>query len=139
MRFEYDRDSVAEPKAICLAAPDADCRLQPADHNECQCEWWGRIDRDADGTIWHPVGDRSEWHHGDRHQLVPGDDCNVCLFINESGYVGELTPDGEDHHFVIADVPFEPVWENDGCSWRPIHTTTTDAGTCSGDNERTEA
>lgn len=124
MRFEYDRDSVAEPKAICLAAHDADCRLQPADHHQCQCEYWGRIERRDDGTIWHLITELDGKGYvpqpGDWHQLVPGDDCNICLFINESGYAAELTPDGEDHRFVLADVPFEPVWENDGCSWRPI-------------------
>lgn len=116
MRWTYEGDHV-KAEAVCLAAPDADCRLTS---KECDCEWWGRLERRDDGTIWHIVGDVSEWHREDWHEMVPSGECNVCLFINESGYAMEQTPDGECPEFVIGETPFEPVWENDGCSWRPL-------------------
>ena len=121
IRWTYDGYVKAE--AICNAEPDADCRLTSAS-SECCCEFWGRIERRGDGTIWHLIAELDGKGYvpqpDDWHQLVPMDDCNVCLFINESGCVDELTPDGEDVEFVIAETPIEPVWENDGCSWRPI-------------------
>jgi hypothetical protein len=41
------------------------------------------------------------------------DDCNVCLFINESGCVEELGAGT----FVIAETPIRPLWIDDGCDW----------------------
>lgn len=124
MRWTYD-DGCTTAEAVCFAAEGADCRLTSAGP-ECDCEWWGRIERRDDGTIWHLLSDgyrdltqprkQEQWH-----QVVPQDECNVCLFINESGCAEELTPEQDQHtEFVLADVPFEPVWENDGCSWRPL-------------------
>lgn len=116
MRWTYDNGSV-EGRAVCLAPPDADCRLTSTD---CQCEEWGLIVRRDDGTIWHTVTDLEHWNVPEWHQVVPGDACNVELFINESGCAEEMTPHGERYEFAIGETPFETVWESDGCSWRPV-------------------
>lgn len=151
IRWTYD--GCAEAEAVCLAAPDADCRLEAVDHSECQCEHWGRIDRRDDGTIWHALTDghrdltlprdQEQWHQVRASEGPAESTCNVCLFINESGCVEELTPDGEHHDFVIADVPFEPVWENDGCSWRPkpidLESIVADRVDAAGDRVRADA
>lgn len=117
MRWTYEA-GYTKAEAVCLAAPDADCRLTPV---SCECERWGEIRRDRDG-IWHRIVEGSEtepqWH-----EVVASGECNVCLFINESGCAEEMTPDLERHYFTIADVPFEPVWESDGCTWRPLGVT----------------
>lgn len=121
MRWEFD-DGIIRGEAICNAAADADCRLQPADHHACQCEWWGRIERRDDGTIWHLIGELDgtgvALGPDDWHRLIPGDDCNVCLFINESGCPEEMVPRGTS--FVIADTAIRPVWIDGGCDWEPI-------------------
>lgn len=110
IRWTFDRDSVFA-EAVCHAEPGADCRLTSV---ACECERWGEIQRREDGTIWHHIegyGDSIEpvWH-----QVKPMDDCNVCLFLNESGYVMELGPRVER---VIAETPIKPVWLDDGCDW----------------------
>ena len=83
MRWTYE-DGGARAEAFCLAAPDADCRLTSAGP-ECDCEWWGRIERRDDGTIWHLLTDgyrdltlprdQEQWH-----RVVPQDApaCNDC-------------------------------------------------------------
>lgn len=123
MRWTYE-DGGTRAEAVCLAAPDARCRLEALDHNECQCEYWGAVEHDPDGTIWHRMytypGEWPDDRAGQRHQVKPGGECQVCLFINESGCAEELTPENERHAFTLAEVAFEPVWENDGCSWRPL-------------------
>lgn len=123
MRFEF-RDRSVSAEAVCHAAPADDCRLTAADRHECQCEQWATIIRRDDGTIWHTLTDG----YIDRdepevmHRLIPGDDCNVCLFINESGCVEELT--ARTTSFVIGDVPIGPVWVDDGCDWEHLKETT---------------
>ena len=49
------------------------------------------------------------------HEIKIGPDCNVCLFINESGCVEELGLGAG--RFVIGEVPIKPVWNSDGCEW----------------------
>lgn len=97
-------------EAICRAEPGADCRLTSV---SCECERWGEIWRRDDGTIWHHIDDDYGTHEPVWHEVKPMDDCNVCLFINESGCVEELGR-GE---FVIAETPIRPVWLDDGCDW----------------------
>lgn len=124
IRWTYSSRTGVTAEAVCLEPVDADCRLTGAGP-ECSCETWGRIERRDDGTIWHLIAELDSKSYipqpDDWHQLkvMSDGDCNVCVFINESGMVEELTPEGEHVEFVLAETPFRPVWENDGCSWRP--------------------
>ena len=114
IHWEFDRGSVTAT-AVCNEPDGADCRLTSV---SCDCERWGEIQRRDDGTIWHCLTecyrdltlprDEPQWH-----QVKPMDDCNVCLFINESGCVEELGAGS----FVIAETAINPVWVGDGCDW----------------------
>lgn len=108
IRWEFNEGSVTAT-AVCNEPEGADCRLTSV---SCWCEQWGEIRRRDDGTIWHRIVDGSEtepqWH-----ELKPMDDCNICLFINESGVVEELGHGS----FVIGETPIRPLWEIDGCDW----------------------
>ncbi|TIC78793.1 hypothetical protein [Nocardioides sp. GY 10127] len=116
IRWDYDAGDVTAT-AICHAEPGADCRLTST---TCECEEWGEIRRRDDGTIWHRIvgGTETEpqWH-----QVVPQDDCNVCLFINDSGCPEEF---GGNRYFTIAETPIRPVWLVDGCDWEPATSST---------------
>jgi hypothetical protein len=114
IRWTFDRGSVTS-EAICHAPAGADCRLVSV---TCECEQWGAIDRRDDGTIWHKIVDYGDSIEPLWHQVEPQDDCNVCLFINESGCVDELGAGT----FTIAEVPIKPVWLDEGCDWEPLHT-----------------
>lgn len=116
IRFVFDDGSVTA-EAICHAAPDADCRLTSV---SCECEQWGEIKRDEIGTPWHKIVDYGDSHEPLWHELKEMDDCNVCLFINESGCVEELAVRGT--RFTIREVPIDPVWVDDGCDWEPATT-----------------
>jgi hypothetical protein len=111
IRWEFDRGGVTA-QAVCYAEEGADCRLTSV---SCACEQWGQIDRREDGTIWHHIVDYGDSAEPVWHQLEPQDDCNVCLFINESGCVEELG----HGQFVIAETPIDPIWLDDGCDWEP--------------------
>ena len=109
IRWEFDRGHVSA-KAICNEPEGADCRLTSV---SCECEHWGEIWRRDDGTIWHKIVEYGDSIEPVWHEVVPQDDCNVCLFINEPGYAEELGR-GE---FVIAETPIKPVWDVDSCEW----------------------
>lgn len=115
MRWTFDHGGV-RAEAVCNMPPGADCRLTSV---ACECERWGEIRRRDDGTIWHKIVDwygepidsvEPQWH-----EIKPMDDCNVCLFINESGCVEELGHGS----FVIAETPIKPLWVDEGCDWEP--------------------
>jgi hypothetical protein len=110
IRWEFDHDCVTAT-AVCHAPPDADCRLTSV---SCECERWGEIRRTAD-KIWHKIIDGTDlepqWH-----EVKPMDECNVCLFINESGCVEELGAGS----FLIAETPIRPLWVDDGCEWERV-------------------
>lgn len=117
IRWEFDRGGVTAT-AICNEPPGADCRLAGV---SCECEQWGEIRRTAD-KVWHRIVDGSEtepqWH-----EVKPQDECNICLFINESGCVEELSADA----FVIAETPIRPLWVDDGCEWTRVPTVSQQA------------
>ena len=112
IRWTFDQGSVTS-EAICNADPDADCRLTSV---TCECERWGEIQRRDDGTIWHKIVDYGDSHEPVWHQVNPADYCNVALFINESGCVDELGAGV----FTIGEVPFRPLWVDDGCDWERV-------------------
>ena len=112
IRWEFDRGGVIAT-AVCHAAPGADCRLTSI---SCECEVWGEIQRRDDGTIWHKIVDYGDSYEPVWHEVRPTDDCNVCLFINESGCVEELGAG----QFVIAETPIRPLWVDGGCDWEPV-------------------
>lgn len=112
IRWEFDRGGVTA-EAICHASPDADCRLTSV---SCECERWGEIQRRNDGTIWHHIVDYGDSIEPVWHEVKQMDDCNVCLFINESGCVEELGHGA----FVIAETPIRPLWMDEGCDWEPM-------------------
>lgn len=109
IRWDFDRGRVSAT-AVCNEPEGADCRLTSV---SCECEQWGEIKRDEIGTPWHKILDYGDSIEPLWHELKPQDDCNVCLFINESGCVEELG----HGHFVIAEMPIKPVWVGDGCDW----------------------
>jgi hypothetical protein len=111
IRWSFDNGSVTAT-AVCRAPFGADCRLTSV---SCECEQWGEIWRREDGTIWHKIIDYGESIEPVWHEVKPMDDCNVCLFINESGCVEELAVKGT--FFTIAEVPIKPVWVDDGYDW----------------------
>lgn len=117
MRWTYD-DGRVSAEAVCNMPPGSDCRLTSV---SCECEQWGEIQRRDDGTIWHHILDYGDSIEPVWHEVKPQDDCNICLFINESGCAEELTARGTE--FVIADTPIRPVWQFDGCDWEPTDTT----------------
>lgn len=123
IRWTFYRGSV-RAEAICHGKPGDDCRLTSV---SCECEEWGEIRRDEDGTAWHRIVDGSDtepqWH-----EVKPQDDCNVSLFINESGCVEELGHGS----FVIAETPIEPIWEGEGYDWKPIEPTPHPEAMCDG-------
>lgn len=112
IRWEFD-DGAVTATAVCHEPPGADCRLTSV---TCECEHWGEIQRRDDGTIWHHID-----YYGDDtyepvwHEVKPMDDCNICLFINESGCVEELAVRGS--RMVLAETPIRPVWLSDDCEW----------------------
>jgi hypothetical protein len=110
--WEFDDGSVTAT-AVCRADPGADCRLTSV---TCECEEWGPIQRRDDGTIWHRITDYGDSYEPVWHEVKPMDDCNVCLFINESGCVEELGAG----HFVIGEVPIRPLWIDGGCDWERV-------------------
>lgn len=111
IRWTFDRGGVTA-EAVCSAEPGADCRLASV---ACECEHWGEIQRRDDGTIWHKIVDYGDSTEPLWREVKPQDDCNVALFINESGCVEELGHGS----FVIAETPIRPVWLDDGCDWEP--------------------
>jgi hypothetical protein len=113
IRWTFDRGSITA-EAICNAPEGADCRLTSV---TCECEVWGEIQRRDDGTIWHKIVDYGDSYEPLWHEVTPQDDCNICLFINESGCVEEL---GGHQEFVIAETPIKPIWEADGCDWERV-------------------
>ena len=112
IRWEFDRGGVTAT-AVCHAEPGADCRLTSV---SCECEMWGEIQRRDDGTIWHKIVDYGDSYEPVWHEVKPMDDCNVCLFINESGCVEELGAGA----FVIAETPIRPLWVDGGCDWERV-------------------
>ena len=112
IRWEFDRGGV-NATAVCYAPPGADCRLTSV---TCECEEWGEIQRRDDGTIWHKIVDYGDSHEPLWHEVKPMDDCNICLFINESGCVEELGAGS----FVIAETPIRPIWGDGGCDWERV-------------------
>lgn len=111
IRWTFDNGGVTA-EAVCNAEPGADCRLTSV---SCECERWGEIRRTAD-KVWHKIVDYGDSAEPLWHEVEPADYCNVCLFINESGCVDELGA-GE---FVIGEVPFTPLWVDDGCEWERV-------------------
>lgn len=109
IRWEFDDGSVTAT-AVCHAEPGADCRLTSV---SCECEQWGEIRR-TKNKIWHRIVDGSatepQWH-----EVKAMDDCNVCLFINESGCVEELAVRGT--RIDLGETPIKPVWLDEGCDW----------------------
>lgn len=105
-----DQRVIAE--AVCHAAADADCRLASI---SCECERWGEIQRRDDGTIWHHIADYGDSHEPVWHQVKVADECNICLFINDSGCVEELT--STRTVIDLGETPINPVWLDDGCDW----------------------
>lgn len=118
IRWTFDRGRV-DAVAVCTATDGADCRLTGA----CDCEEWGEIWRREDGTIWHKIVDYGDSIEPVWHEVKPQDDCNICLFINESGCVEELGA-GE---FVIGETPIKPVWVDGGCDWEALSDATSEA------------
>lgn len=108
IRWTFDRGGI-DVEAICKAPEGADCRLA----GPCECEQWGEILRRDDGTIWHKIVDYGDSYEPVWHEVKPQDDCNVCLFINESGWPQEL---GRGT-FTIAETPIEPIYVDGGCDW----------------------
>ena len=124
IRWTFD-DGYSIAEAVCNAGKDADCRLTSM---SCECEQWGEIQRRDDGTIWHKIVDYGDSIEPVWHEIKIGPDCNVCLFINESGCVEELglgagrfvigeVPIKPVWNFVIGEVPIKTVWNSDGCEW----------------------
>jgi len=111
IRWEFE-DGVVRATAVCHAAPGADCRLTSV---SCECERWGEIRRTAN-KVWHKIVDYGDSYEPVWHEVKPMDDCNVCLFINESGCVEELAVKGT--LIDLGETPIDPVWQNDGCDWR---------------------
>ena len=120
IRWEFDRGGVTA-QAVCHAEPGADCRLTSV---SCECEHWGEISRGEDGSIWHKIVDYGDSHEPLWHEVKPMDDCNIVLFINESGCVEELG----HGTFVIAETPIRPVWLDEGCDWEPTSLSPTSGG-----------
>lgn len=118
IRWTFDRGGVTA-EAVCHGKPGDNCRLTSV---SCECEEWGEIWRREDGTIWHKIVDYGDSCEPVWHQVVPQDECNVVLFINESGCAEELGRGA----FVIAETPIEPIWVGDGYEWEPAaaHTPT---------------
>lgn len=115
--WTFDRDRVAS-QVVCTQPVGADCRLGARDYNVCGCESWNIL-RDDDAAPYHFAdgGDRSI---GDRHYMTDTGECQVALFLNESGYVEELlSPDADADEFVIGRTPIEPVWAGDSYDWKP--------------------
>lgn len=115
IRFTLDNGGWFKAEAMCQLDADADCRLTSV---SCECEEWGPIQRRDDGTIWHRIVDEGPmeplWH-----EVEHGDDCNVCLFLNESDCIEELMTKGSDT-LHLADVPIKPIWDCDGYEWEPV-------------------
>lgn len=118
IRWEFD-DGWLTATAVCHAPADADCHLTSI---ECECEQWGQIQRRDDGTIWHHINYYGETIEPAWHQVTLMDDCNVCLFINESGYTEELAVKGT--RIDLGETPIRPVWLDDGCEWEPVGSDT---------------
>jgi hypothetical protein len=113
--WEFDRDTVT-CRAGCNAEEDADCRLFCTDH----CESWFEIHRHADETFDGETVRRIT--HDDCEAVMRPGECNVCLFLNESGCIEELALGGYPNgpRFTIATVPIRPSWEGDGYEWEPL-------------------
>ena len=117
MRFAFD-GGVVRLEAVCNEPEGADCRLTSV---ACECESWGEIQRRDDGTIWHLYAD--EWsgteyaNPPEWHEVKPADYCNVCLFIDDDP---EYSLDDSAPSFVVAEIPIEPVWQYDHCTWKPV-------------------
>lgn len=114
--IEWDRGYL-DNKVVCNEQAGAPCRLT-CDHG-CE-EWYGPL-LDQQGDKWHPVfedanpafvGNSDSWH-----RMNDYGDCNVELFINESGMVTELATDGHPS-FIAARVPIVEEWDGDGYLWR---------------------
>lgn len=107
--FEFERDRV-EIRAVCNAAPDADCRLS------CNgdCESYTEIHRTEEQTF---DGEIVKYYtHDDCDEGMKADECNVCLFLNESDCIDESAVGKPT--FEIGRVPFEPVWQGDYFDWK---------------------
>lgn len=107
--WKFDRGGVTA-EVVCHEPEGADCRLTSV---ACECEYWGEIQRRDDGTIWHKIVDYGDSYEPLWHEVKPQDDCNVCLFINESGCVEEFGRGS----FTIAETPIKPIWDGDGYDW----------------------
>jgi hypothetical protein len=113
--WEFDRDTTT-CRAICNAAEDADCRLVC----NADCETWSEIVRHEDVSL---DGKIVRWiTHDDCEGVMHPGECNVCLYLNESGCIEELALGGYPNgpRFTIATVPIRPSWEGDGYEWEPL-------------------
>jgi len=113
--WEFDRDTV-NCKAVCNAAPDADCRLS------CygDCEVFSQIIRHSDETFDGETVHRIT--HDDCDAGMRADECNVCLFLNESDCIQEMAVGGYPNgpRFIIGTVPIRPSWDGDCYEWEPV-------------------
>lgn len=112
--WEFDRDTVTV-RAVCKAADDANCRLVC---NSIDCEYYTEIVRHEDQTFDGETVKRYTHDECDAG-MRPGE-CNVCLFLNEDGYmIPELATKGT-RRFTLATVPIKPVWNGDEYEWEPL-------------------
>lgn len=110
---EFDQDSV-RLVMTCNAPHGSDCRLTgPVG---CTCERWSIVRAHEDAVPYHRVdtvggAEILHWMHD-------GGECNYARWINESDDLAELNEDREA--FVIAAIPVEAVWDEDGPTWKRV-------------------
>lgn len=108
IEWEFDNGGV-NARAVCHAAPDADCHLNCPEG----CEEWGSFVR-RDGDRWHTIPGGVI----PIHRMVVVDYCNYCEFLNADPFELPEMYERDRPRFVIAETPIEPVWDGDGYSWR---------------------
>ena len=111
IELRFDQDSV-HLEAVCHAREDADCRLVGPEG--CTCTSYAIERADERSRPYHRVDTVGGAEI--LHWMKDGGECNVCLWLNESGDVAELNAEREQ--FLIAAMPVEPIWDGDHYKWK---------------------
>jgi len=85
----------------------------------CECESYS-IQRDERGpfhtvTVYIDEGPKADTEVEVRHDMAPGDECNVATWLENS----DESEEESTAPFDIT-VPFEPEWAGDFYQWRPL-------------------
>lgn len=112
LSMTIDGGMLMHPKVACTEPPEADCHLVSG----CECERWS-IERDDQGPFHLVTEYRDDDTEADVKHRMTHDPatCHVRDWLDNGD---DTTENGTDPVEVV--IPFEPVWEGDFYTWKPL-------------------